>query len=190
MGGWGGINIHWADVRSLFSRLRTTLVLAPFFLVDELYLDSLVEVLTSPVDPISFFVQETVLLEDLWPFGFSDLLSCLPLLTTAEEQESEPVAPPLHSAIPMAIRAKEPELAQKDRADNVRQDVQTTHVVWRGDAPNQTYQSFDTQNPGFEHFNIINQTNNDKTTHSRINGLRGEFALFHRKEGPVIYIYI
>lgn len=64
----------------LFS-FRNHPVLAPFFLVDALYLDSLIGVSTlDGLDPIGAFVQETVLLEDRWPLSFSSLPSCLPLL--------------------------------------------------------------------------------------------------------------
>ena len=55
-------------------------ILEAFFRVDVLYLDSLVDVLTTPSDPVLAFVQETVLSECRWPLRFAELPSTLPLL--------------------------------------------------------------------------------------------------------------
>ena len=55
-------------------------ILHGFFRVDPGYLDSLVEVLTTPADPAVGFVQEAVLSECRWPLRFGDLPSTLPQL--------------------------------------------------------------------------------------------------------------
>ena len=46
------------------------------------------------------------------------------------------------------------------------------------DATNATYQSFGTQNTGFERLDFINQTKNDNKRNCDLNGLRSVFCIF------------
>lgn len=78
---WGGVGRDHVFCLWRWYSFENHPGLSQFVVVDTLYLDSLVEVLTSPVDPIALFVPETVLLEDRWPLCFSDRWSsCLPML--------------------------------------------------------------------------------------------------------------
>ena len=64
------------------SHLRNHPVLGPFFKVDPLYLDSLVEHLCLPPDEVVEFVSFCVLDEFRWPLSFQSLPCCLPQLWT------------------------------------------------------------------------------------------------------------
>ena len=60
---------------SRFYSCHNHLIFASFFRVDPLYLDSLVDVITTPADPVLALVQETVLSQCRWPLRFGTTLA-------------------------------------------------------------------------------------------------------------------